>query len=81
MIMLKPGDQVSVVILLNRTYNLTDDAATVAKLAGVSLETLSGIVEDGKEWEPEESTLDTMSKHETADIESEDWDVEEIIEA
>lgn len=76
--MLKPGDQVSVYVSLSRTYLLADDASAVATAMGVSLDTLSGIVNDGDDWEPEETTLSAMADR--ADIHSEEWDVEEIAE-
>jgi exoribonuclease II len=72
--------QVVVYITLSRTYRVEDDAATIARLAGISLDTLSDIVEDGADWEPEESTIADMASHGTADVESEEWDVEEISE-
>jgi hypothetical protein len=78
--MLKPNDQISVIISLSRTVNVTDDAAAIATLAGLSLEDLSGVVEDGNDWEPEESVIERMAGSGSADIEAEEWDVEEINE-
>lgn len=81
--MLKATDQVTVVINLTRTYDVTADAVTVAKLAGITLAQLNETVEghdgDGYDWEPEESTLATMAA--AGEITSEEWDVEEIYES
>lgn len=76
--MLKSNDQIAVYVTLSRTVRVETDADDMARLAGMSLETLSGIVEDGNDWEPDDDAISRIAASPTADIEDEEWDVEEI---
>lgn len=76
--MIKATDTVTVYITLNRELSRTDDAGTMARIMGVSLGTLGAILEGDQDWEPEESVIVALA--DTADVESEEWDVSEIVE-
>ena len=76
--MINATDTVTVYLTLNREMARTEDAATMAAAMGVDLETLGAILEGDQEWEPEESVIAALA--DTADVESEEWDVSEIVE-
>lgn len=76
--MLRGTEEISVTITLSREYVVTGDAATIARLAGMDLHELTAVVEDGDDWEPEESMLATMAESPEADLHSEEWDWTEI---
>lgn len=76
--MINVTDTVTVYITLNRELVRTEDAGTMAAAMGVDLDTLGAILEGDQDWEPEESVIAAMA--DAADIESEEWDVSEIVE-
>lgn len=74
--MIKDQDNIGLTITLEREVMLTGSAATMARLMGVDMETLRGIVEDGADWEPDDATLSLLA--DAGEIHSEEWDWTEI---
>ena len=60
---LQASETVTVYISLTREIAVSGDAGEMAGLMGLTLAKLSGVVEDGNDWEPDDAT---MALYETA---------------
>ena len=77
---LQASETVTVYISLTREIAVSGDAGEMAGLMGLTLAKLSGVVEDGNDWEPDDATIAKMAEAPGADVESEEWEITEITE-